>query len=98
MRDWVRGPGRARGAGRAPGSSLAARIGASGPGVRRRSMPGWARGVCGVAVFLLAAEALGRTGVIDQAVLPLASTVLARAAGLAVNPQFLGDVAATIGA
>jgi len=61
-------------------------------------MPGWARGVCGIAVFLLAAEALGRTGVINQAVLPLASTALARAAGLAFRPQFLGDVAATIGA
>ena len=61
-------------------------------------MPGWARGACGVVVFLLAAEALGRTGVIDQLVLPLASTVLARAAGLAVSPQFLRDVAATIGA
>jgi len=61
-------------------------------------MPGWARGACGVAVFLLAAEALGRTGVIDQKVLPFASTVLARAAGLAVSPQFLHDVAATIGA
>ncbi len=54
--------------------------------------------VCGVVVFLLAAEALGRAGVIDPAVLPLASTVLARAAGLAASPQFLVDVAATIGA
>ena len=89
----MRGPGRARGAVRSPAPSRALR--ASGPG---RSMPGWARGVCGIAVFLLAAEALGRTGVVNQAVLPLASTVLARAAGLAFSPQFLGDVAATIGA
>ena len=45
-------------------------------------MPGWVRGVCGVVLFLLAAEAFGRAGVINQAVLPLVSTVLARAAGL----------------
>jgi NitT/TauT family transport system permease protein len=89
----VRVPGRERGAARVLAPSRAP--GAGGPG---RSMPGWARGVCGIAVFLLAAEALGRAGVINQAVLPLASTVLARAAGLAVSPQFLGDVAATIGA
>ena len=61
-------------------------------------MPGWVRGVCGVVVFLLAAEAFGQAGVINRAVLPLASTVLARAAGLAVSGQFLADVAATIGA
>jgi NitT/TauT family transport system permease protein len=63
-----------------------------------RHWPGWVRGACGVAVFLLADDALGRAGVVDRAVLPLASTVLARAGGLAVNPQFLGDVAATIAA
>ena len=61
-------------------------------------MPGWVRGVCGVVVFLLAAEAFGRADVINRAVLPLASTVLARAAGLAVSGRFLADVAATIGA
>jgi NitT/TauT family transport system permease protein len=55
-----------------------------------------ARGLAGVAAFLLLAEALGRSGVISQAVLPLASTVLARAAGLAGNTRFLGDFAATI--
>jgi NitT/TauT family transport system permease protein len=63
-----------------------------------RSLPGWARGACGVAVFLLAVEALGRAGVVSRAVLPLASTVLARAAGLAVSSSFLIDVAATAGA
>ena len=72
--------------------------GLTGPAASGRSMPGWARGLCGVAVFLLAAEALGRAGVIDPAVLPPASTVLARAAGLAFSPQFLVDVVATIGA
>src|SRR5215469_13376559 len=72
--------------------------GLTGPAASGRSMPGWARGLCCVAVFLLAAEALGRAGVIDPGVLPLASTVLARAAGLAFSPQFLVDVVATIGA
>jgi ABC-type nitrate/sulfonate/bicarbonate transport system permease component len=61
-------------------------------------LPGWARGVGGVLVFLLATEAFGRAGVINRAVLPLASTVLARAAGLAVSGRFLADVAATAGA
>src|SRR5207247_3419522 len=84
------GPGRAAGASK-PGG-VADRAGAVW------SMPGWVRGVCGVVLFLLAAEAFGRAGVISRAVLPLASTVLARAAGLTVSGQFLGDVAATIGA
>jgi NitT/TauT family transport system permease protein len=57
-----------------------------------------ARGLAGIAAFLLAGEIAGRTGVVSPAVLPLASTVLARAAGLAGNPQFLGDTAATLGA
>jgi NitT/TauT family transport system permease protein len=58
----------------------------------------WARGLVGVAAFLVLAEVLGRSGAISPSVLPLASTVLARAAGLAGNPRFLGDLAATIGA
>jgi len=95
----VRLPGRPAGPGRAAGASIPGAVAGppdrNGPGW---SMPGWARGVGGVAVFLLAAEAVGRAGVINRAVLPLASTVLARAAGLAVNGQFLADVAATIGA
>ena len=72
--------------------------GPAGPTGRGRSMPGWLRGVCGVVLFVLAAEVFGRADVINRAVLPLASTVLARAAGLAVSGQFLTDVAATIGA
>jgi NitT/TauT family transport system permease protein len=56
------------------------------------------RGLAGIAAFLLLAELLGRAGLISPAVLPLASTVLARAAGLAANGQFLGDVAATLAA
>jgi NitT/TauT family transport system permease protein len=65
---------------------------------RGQGVPGWMRGVIGVAVFLLAADALGRAGVVSRAVLPLASTVLARAADLAVSPSFLIDIAATVGA
>jgi len=56
----------------------------------------WVRGLAGIAAFLLAAEVLGRTGLISPAVLPLASTVLVRAAGLAAEPRFLADVAATL--
>jgi NitT/TauT family transport system permease protein len=56
----------------------------------------WARGLVGVAAFLVLAEVLGRSGAISPSVLPLASTVLARAVGLAGNPRFLGDLAATI--
>lgn len=92
----MRLPGQPAGPGRAAGASTPGSVaGPAGPG---RSMPGWVRGVCGVVLFLLAAEAFGRADVINRAVLPLASTVLARAAGLAVSGQFLGDVAATVGA
>ena len=55
-----------------------------------------ARGLAGVLALLAIAELLGQTGVISRAVLPLASTVLARAAGLAANPRFGEDVAATL--
>jgi NitT/TauT family transport system permease protein len=92
----VRLPGRPAGPGRAAGATAPGGVAEpTGPGW---SVPGWVRGVCGVAVFLLAVEAFGRGGVINRAVLPLASTVLARAAGLAVSRRFLADVAATIGA
>jgi NitT/TauT family transport system permease protein len=47
-------------------------------------------------VFLLLAEALGRLGVIPQSVLPLTSTVLARAVGLLGNGRFLADLGATL--
>lgn len=57
-----------------------------------------ARGLVGVAALLVLAEVLGRSGAISPSVLPLASTVLARAVGLAGNPRFVGDLAATIGA
>jgi NitT/TauT family transport system permease protein len=57
-----------------------------------------ARGAIGVAGFLLLAQAAGWTGLIRPSVLPLTSTVLARAAGLTANGQFLSDASATLGA
>jgi len=56
----------------------------------------WQRGLAGLVAFLLLAQALGSSGVLSRPVLPLASTVLARAAGLAGDPRFLTDLAATI--
>jgi len=55
----------------------------------------WQRGLVGLAAFLLLVQLLGSSGVLSRPVLPLASTVLARAAGLVGNPQFLTDLAAT---
>jgi NitT/TauT family transport system permease protein len=57
-----------------------------------------ARGVIGVAGFLALAQAAGWTGLIRRSVLPLASTVLARAAGLTASGPFRSDAAATLGA
>jgi NitT/TauT family transport system permease protein len=56
----------------------------------------WQRGLVGLAAFLLLAQVLGSSGVLSRSVLPLASTVLARAAGLVGNSQFLTDLAATL--
>jgi NitT/TauT family transport system permease protein len=56
------------------------------------------RGAAGVAGFLALAELLGRTRVISPAVLPLASTVLARTGGLATSPHFLADLGSTLAA
>jgi hypothetical protein len=56
----------------------------------------WQHGLAGLAAFLLLAQLLGISGVLTRSVLPLASTVLARAAGLVSNPQFLTDLAATL--
>jgi NitT/TauT family transport system permease protein len=58
----------------------------------------WARGLSGIAAFLLITEGLGRSGIVNQSVLPLTSTVLARTAGLAGNTRFLRDLAATLAA
>jgi NitT/TauT family transport system permease protein len=68
------------------------------PAARQARGAAWARGLAGVAGSGLLAQALGWSGVISRPVLPLASTVLARAAGLAGNPRFLTDAAATAGA
>ena len=56
----------------------------------------WQRGLVGLAAFLLLTQLLGRSGVLSRPVLPLASTVLARAASLVGNPRFLIDLAATL--
>ncbi len=56
----------------------------------------WVRGLIGVVVFLLIAEALGRLGAIPQSVLPLTSSVLAKGFGLLGNGRFLADLAATL--
>ncbi|ETK33953.1 ABC transporter permease [Microbispora sp. ATCC PTA-5024] len=55
------------------------------------------RGVVGVAGLLAVAEAAGRAGLMDTRIMPLASTVVARAAGLAADGEFLQDVSATLG-
>ncbi|HEX6519155.1 MAG TPA: ABC transporter permease subunit [Streptosporangiaceae bacterium] len=46
--------------------------------------------------FIALAQIIGETGIIKQNVLPLTSTVLARAAGLAGNGRFLEDLGATL--
>jgi NitT/TauT family transport system permease protein len=56
----------------------------------------WARGAAGVAVLLAASEALGRAGIVHEEFLPPASTILARAAELAADAEFLTDVRATL--
>jgi NitT/TauT family transport system permease protein len=54
------------------------------------------RGVTGIAIFLGLAQAAGESGLIKQNVLPLMSTVLARAFGLAGNSRFIADLGATL--
>jgi NitT/TauT family transport system permease protein len=54
------------------------------------------RGALGIAGFLLAAEALGRAGVIDPYAIPLASSVLAGAFGLLTNGEFLAGIGGTL--
>jgi NitT/TauT family transport system permease protein len=54
----------------------------------------WVRGLAGIVVFLLAAEALGL--VIPQTVLPRASTVGTQVVKLAGNARFLADAGATL--
>jgi NitT/TauT family transport system permease protein len=56
----------------------------------------WGRGLAGIAVFLLLAQAFSWLRIISPAVLPSAFTVLGQAAGLLGNGQFVGDLAATV--
>ncbi|MER6942576.1 ABC transporter permease subunit [Nonomuraea sp. NPDC000554] len=53
-----------------------------------------ARHAIGVAAFLLVWEVVGRTGLVKW--LPTASDSLARAIGLAFEPEFLGDLVSTL--
>lgn len=54
------------------------------------------RGACGVAIVVVASEALGRAGIVHEDFLPPASVILARAAALAADGAFLADVGATL--
>jgi NitT/TauT family transport system permease protein len=54
------------------------------------------RGVTGIAVFLVLAQTAGWTGLLPRNVLPLTSTVLSRAVGLAGNGRFTADLGATL--
>ncbi|GGL31829.1 ABC transporter permease [Planomonospora parontospora] len=54
------------------------------------------RGALGIAGFLLIAEALGRTGVVDPYAVPLASSVLSGAFGLLLDGEFLAGVGDTL--
>ena len=56
----------------------------------------WIRGVLGVVAFLLLAQVLGATGVINSTALPLMSTILGQTFGLVANTQFLTDLSATL--
>src|SRR5579859_3232235 len=58
----------------------------------------WARGLAGIMVFLLLAEAAGRLGIISRSALPLTSSVLWRAVLLAGSGRFLADLGATVAA
>jgi NitT/TauT family transport system permease protein len=81
----------------APVSAGAPPSGAAGaPPARTARVATWRRGLTGVVVFLLLAEALGRLGIIPRSVLPLTSTVLARTAGLLGNGRFVADLGATL--
>ncbi|MEV7965298.1 ABC transporter permease [Sphaerisporangium sp. NPDC088356] len=54
------------------------------------------RGAAGVAVLLIVAELAGRSGLIDQVLLPPMSTVLAAAGGLVADTEFLTDLSGTL--
>jgi NitT/TauT family transport system permease protein len=73
---------------------------AAGPAGRARGRSPravrWIRGVVGVVVFLLLAEAAGRLGLISRSALPLTSAVLARAVLLTGDGRFIADLGATL--
>src|SRR5512147_2193592 len=56
----------------------------------------WLRGLIGLATLVAISQLLAVTGVVPREFLPPAAEVLTRAARLAGDPAFLGDVAATV--
>jgi NitT/TauT family transport system permease protein len=68
----------------------------AGRGPRRVPLGRVVPGVVGILGLAGVGEFAGRGGLIDAGLLPLPSTVLARAAGLTGNTQFLDDVRATL--
>jgi NitT/TauT family transport system permease protein len=66
------------------------------PRTRQARAATWARGLAGVAGFLLLLQAASWLKIISPSLLPPVFTVLARAAALLGNGQFLGDLAATV--
>ncbi|MFC4913934.1 ABC transporter permease [Actinomadura gamaensis] len=69
---------------------------APGTAARRRRSPDLLRGAAGVLVFVVLWELAGRAGLLDRKVVPLASATLERAARLAGDGEFLGDVGTTL--
>jgi NitT/TauT family transport system permease protein len=67
------------------------------PRSRRLSRSGrWLRGAVGLAILVAASEILGRAGIVDRSYLPPASDILARAVGLAGDPDFQTNLLSTI--
>lgn len=54
------------------------------------------RGAVGVVALIAVSEALGRAGIVHRDFFPPASTVLARAVQLGVDPEFLTDLGTTL--
>jgi NitT/TauT family transport system permease protein len=66
------------------------------PGARRALAVGWARGLTGVVIFILVAEAASRLDIISRAALPSIFSVLSQSARLVTSREFTADVWATV--
>jgi NitT/TauT family transport system permease protein len=69
---------------------------ARAPRPERRQLPRWGRGLVGVVVVVLIAEAFTRAGPVNPAYLPPVSDVLLRVVELLTSAEFLGQVARTL--